>query len=86
MDTTRAEDLVALSASSRSEFMPSDGLHIVLQEQVETDVERRVRSWTTVVSSPQAADTLSQARPATHSSSTSLSGCRASRRGGRYRP
>jgi SAM-dependent methyltransferase len=58
MDTTRAEDLVALSASSRSELMLSDGLHLVLQEQIETDVERRVRSWTTVVSSPAATDTF----------------------------
>ena len=51
LDTTRAEDLAAPSVRSRSELVLADGARIVVWEQVETDLPRRVRSWTTVVSS-----------------------------------
>jgi SAM-dependent methyltransferase len=54
VDTTRAEDLTARSTSSRSELVLADGARVVVLEEVETDVDRRVRSWTTVVTSPDA--------------------------------
>jgi SAM-dependent methyltransferase len=53
VDTTRAEDLATPSAGSRSELVLADGARVVLQERIETDLDRGTRSWTTVVRSAE---------------------------------
>jgi SAM-dependent methyltransferase len=58
VDTTRAEDLAAPSASSRSELVLADGARVILQERIETDLDRGVRSWTAVVRSAEGVHTF----------------------------